>query len=488
MCDRVVGGGGVMVRVRVLVVVVLVLGLLGSGLVGAVDGGGVVLQEDGGGGVPLGSGLFDDVPVGHWADEEVGWAVSNGVMEGVGGGRFDLGGVVPRWQIVSVLFRAFVLAGGSVDGGGGLGSDSFVDVPVGHVADGEIGWAVESGITQGVGGGRFDPDASVTRAQIVTFLFRLSGLLGGPVDGGGLGSEVFVDVPVGHWADEEVGWAVAGGVTVGVGGGRFDLDGVVSRAQIVTFLFRVVRLVEGGGVLGGNGVEEDSVVVRVGEVDLAHVDPGEVVVSLGLEDSVGVGGVLEGAARATGLTVVNDEEGRPQGMSLVVKNQGPVDMRVDYLTTAVALVFLRPGIATTNPLLTLGALWVMKDLPEIRVLADQLEADASRVGNDYLTSMSEESSLALVDAITAYRSAFTSRNDETSTPVPSGSSFSGGDLVLAVPLDGQYQGGYSKAGGHRGVHTESGEHRRNRRQSIKPPARTCSYTPCLMNTAMPTSN
>ena len=69
--------------------------------------------------------------------------------------------------------------------------------------------------------------------------------------------------PVGHWADEEVGWAVAGGVTVGVGGGRFDLDGVVSRAQIVTFLFRVVGL-----------VEEESVVVRVGEVDLAHVDSG----------------------------------------------------------------------------------------------------------------------------------------------------------------------------------------------------------------------
>ena len=197
------------------------------------------------GGVPLGSGLIDDVPEGHWADEEVGWAVSNGVMEGVGGGRFDLEGVVPRWQMVSALFRAFGLAGGKGEAGGvPLGSDSFVDVPVGHVADGEIGWAVASGITRGVGGGRFDPDGSVTRAQIVTFLYRLSGLLDGPVGGGGLGSDVFVDVPAGHWADEEVGWAVDVGVTVGVGDNRFDLDRVVSRAQIVTFLFRVVGLVE----------------------------------------------------------------------------------------------------------------------------------------------------------------------------------------------------------------------------------------------------
>ena len=239
-----VGGGGVMVRFRVLVVGVLVLGLLGSGLVGAVDGG-VVLQEDGGGGVPLGSDLFDDVPEGHWADEEVGWAVSNGILEGVGGGRFDLGGVVPRWQIVSALYGAFGLAGGKGEAGGvPLGSDSFVDVPVGHVADVEVGWAVSGGITQGVGGGRFDLDGSVTRAQIVTFLSRLSGLLGGPVGGSGLGSDSFVDVPVGHWADEAVGWAVVNGVTRGVGGGRFDLDRVVSRAQIATLLFRVVRLVE----------------------------------------------------------------------------------------------------------------------------------------------------------------------------------------------------------------------------------------------------
>ena len=201
-------------RFRVWVVLVLVLGLVGGGLVGA--DGGLVLQE--GGGVPLGSGLFDDVPVGHWADEEVGWAVSNGVMEGVGGGRFDLEGVVPRWQIVQVLFRAFGLAGG--EGGGGLGSDEFVDVPVGHVADVEVGWAVSGGITRGVGGGRFDLDGSVTRAQIVTFLSRLSGLLGGPVGGSGLGSDEFVDVPVGHWADEEVGWAVSGGITPGCGWGQ----------------------------------------------------------------------------------------------------------------------------------------------------------------------------------------------------------------------------------------------------------------------------
>ena len=83
---------------------------------------------------------------------------SSGVMGGVPDGSFDLGGVVPRWQIVTFLFRASRLVGGSVGDEGLLGSDSFSDVSVGHEADGEIGWAVSSGITQGVGGGRFGPD------------------------------------------------------------------------------------------------------------------------------------------------------------------------------------------------------------------------------------------------------------------------------------------------------------------------------------------
>ena len=229
-----------MLRFRVLAVVVWVFVLFGS----------VPLRADGpvalvgGGEVWRGSDLFDDVPVGHWADEEVGWAVTSGVMGGVGGGRFDLEGVVPRWEIVAFLFRATRLAGGPVNGHGMVGSDLFGDVPVGHAADREIGWAVASGITQGVGGDRFDPDGSVTRAQIVTFLYRLNGLLNRPVAGGERGSDSFVDVPVGHWADEEVGWAVATGITRGVGGDRFDLDRVVTRAQIATFLFRVVGSVD----------------------------------------------------------------------------------------------------------------------------------------------------------------------------------------------------------------------------------------------------
>ena len=402
-------------RLRVFVALVLVLGLMVSVVARGEDSS--VVQGVGGEG--LGSDLFDDVPVGHWADEEVGWAVTNGVMEGVGGRRFDLQGVVPRWQIAAFLYRASVLAGDSPVDDGLLGSASFVDVPVGHVADEEIGWAVAKRITVGVGQGRFDPDGSVTRAQIVTFLYRLTGLVGGPVGGGGLGSGSFVDIPVGHWADEEVGWAVANGITVGVGHGRFALNRVVTRAQIATFLFRVHRLVD-----ESTSVDRSTVPVEVAGVDLTHVDEEKVRVSIGLEDPVAVGGEMMGAARLTGLAVARDGDGKPQGMTLVIKVDEPVSVRINYLTTAAALVYMTPGIANSNPLLTLATMWVLSDLDELEELAVQLEADAIRLGNSYLVNLSSESTQALRAAVQGLGRALSSSSGSVSSVVPRSYGFS----------------------------------------------------------------
>ena len=73
--------------------------------------------------------------------------------------------------IITVLaFGAVALASGH------RGSDHFDDVPRSHYADEEIGWAVENDITRGVSRYRFDPNGTVTRAQIVTFLYRLDRL------------------------------------------------------------------------------------------------------------------------------------------------------------------------------------------------------------------------------------------------------------------------------------------------------------------------
>ena len=65
------------------------------------------------------------------------------------------------------------------------------------------------------------------------------------------GSDTFTDVPAGHWADQSIGWAVANDITRGVAAGRFDPNGTVTRAQIVTFLYRTFHFSQGTPVTAG---------------------------------------------------------------------------------------------------------------------------------------------------------------------------------------------------------------------------------------------
>ena len=124
-----------------------------------------------------GSVLFDDVPAGHWADEEIGWAVSKRIIASVSDTTFGLNDTVTRAEIVTLLYTAVNAIQDNVVTTVSLGSDTFNDVLEGHEADRQIGWAVANGITSGVGQGLFDPGGTVTRAQIVTFLYRLTNLL-----------------------------------------------------------------------------------------------------------------------------------------------------------------------------------------------------------------------------------------------------------------------------------------------------------------------
>ena len=124
---------------------------------------------------PRGSDYFVDISAGHWADEAIDWAVTNGIVSGVGRGLFSLDGAVTRAEIVTLLRRvANLLEENPV---ATRGSWMFDDVPAWHSADRAIGWAVTNGIVSGVGGGLFDPDRPVTCAQLATFLHRTAELV-----------------------------------------------------------------------------------------------------------------------------------------------------------------------------------------------------------------------------------------------------------------------------------------------------------------------
>ena len=108
----------------------------------------------------------------------------------------------------------------------------FSDVPADSYYAKAVAWAVENGITGGTGDGKFSPDATCTRAQAVTFLYRASGA---PAVSG---NAAFSDVATNAYYAAAVKWAEKNGITGGIGGGLFGSDNNCTRAQIVTFLYR----------------------------------------------------------------------------------------------------------------------------------------------------------------------------------------------------------------------------------------------------------
>ena len=111
---------------------------------------------------------------------------------------------------------------------------AFADVPAGAYYAKAVAWAVENGITTGTSETTFSPNAACTRAQSVTFLFRALGKL---TESG----ETFRDVPKGSYYEDAVAWAAANGITTGIGGGLFGPNQSCTRAQIVTFLYRAYQ-------------------------------------------------------------------------------------------------------------------------------------------------------------------------------------------------------------------------------------------------------
>ena len=169
---------------------------------------------------------FRDVSKSDYSYKAITWAAENGIAGGIGNGLFDPNGPCTRAQIVTFLWRA---AGSPAP----KALSGFVDVPADAYYAKAIAWAVENGITKGTSATTFSPDDICTRAQAVTFLFRAFKAKANGV------STVFRDVaPTAYYAGA-VKWAVDNEVTDGIGNGLFGPDNACTRAQIVTFLWRL---------------------------------------------------------------------------------------------------------------------------------------------------------------------------------------------------------------------------------------------------------
>lgn len=168
---------------------------------------------------------FIDVAANAYYANAVAWAVENGITNGTSAVAFSPDTACTRGQIVTFLWRAM----GSPEPAGS--SASFTDVSADAYYSKAVQWAVENGITQGMSGTTFAPNATVTRSQTVTFLWRTA-------NQPGASASSFADVSSGAYYADAVAWAVSQGITQGTTATTFSPGNPCTRGQIVTFLYR----------------------------------------------------------------------------------------------------------------------------------------------------------------------------------------------------------------------------------------------------------
>lgn len=168
---------------------------------------------------------FTDIPPPAHYREPVDWMVDQGITTGYSSDIFGPDQPTKRAHIATFLWR-YEGKPGAPD------SVAFSDVPASEYYADAVSWMVDRGITTGTGGGKFSPDRATTRAEAVTFLWRLAGR---PTPGS---ANQFTDVAVGEWYAEAVSWAAETGITTGYSPTFFGPDLTLSRGEAATFLYR----------------------------------------------------------------------------------------------------------------------------------------------------------------------------------------------------------------------------------------------------------
>lgn len=172
--------------------------------------------------------VFADVKTGDYFYDAVQWAVGKGITNGTSAETFSPEAPCTRAQIVTFLWRA---AGSPVVNYAMDLSDVAGDA---YYAE-AVRWALSVGITTGTSADQFSPDATCTREQAVTFLWRAAG---SPAVSG---ESAFEDVGADDYYARAVAWAAQNGVTNGISQTLFGSGNDCTRAQIVTFLYRAAQ-------------------------------------------------------------------------------------------------------------------------------------------------------------------------------------------------------------------------------------------------------
>ena len=170
---------------------------------------------------------FTDVSEDDYFFKPVTFAYGSGITSGVTDTLFAPNATCTRAQVVTFLWRLWGTP--EIEGV----ENPFVDVSSDAYYYNAVLWAVDYGLTTGTDATHFSPDATVTREQAVTFLYRLYGYNPGI-------KLAFDDVSKDSYSYDAIAWALYNGVTNGTDASHFSPAAPCTRAQIVTFIYRTV--------------------------------------------------------------------------------------------------------------------------------------------------------------------------------------------------------------------------------------------------------
>lgn len=179
--------------------------------------------------------LFSDLTRGAWYYEPVEYAVSHGIMNGVGEYAFEPNGTATRAMLATILYR---IAGSPQTQ---ITSD-FTDLRAGAWYIASVNWAYQNGILSGYGNSSFGPDDPITREQLAVILWRYAG---SPETKGTIDSFSDVNSAAG-FAVKALQWAVEQNLLTGKGDGTLDPSAPATRAEIAAILQRFIA----GRVIG----------------------------------------------------------------------------------------------------------------------------------------------------------------------------------------------------------------------------------------------
>lgn len=181
---------------------------------------------------------FEDVAEDSWYAEPIAYMVGKGLMTGVSESCFAPEATMTRGMLVDMLWR--------YAGCPESGSHNFVDVSADHPYSQAIAWASSCGIVNGMGGGCFAPDGSVTREQLAVILYRYAGFCGFDISAR---SDLSVFADAGSFSDyatDAISWAVAQEVLTGdLIDGSLWLCGqtCATRGQVAAMFMRFIETV-----------------------------------------------------------------------------------------------------------------------------------------------------------------------------------------------------------------------------------------------------